>query len=381
MRVGVSVVVQNSLDWDRFEAGERGEAVGPPQVDDAAVWRDELELTAEIEPLGFDSIWTVEHHNTPYAMVPNPLLFLAHVAGMTSRVDVGTMVLVLPWHNPMRVAEDLAVLQNLLGPDRSVRAGFGRGAGKREFPPMFSPMDQSRDRFNEGIDVIRLALSEERFSYEGKHYRYDDISMRPRPRDAAAILDNLHGAWGTPHSQPIVAATGLKPLIIPQRSWADYLQELAGFASIRAERGFVPARPVIIVWAYCAETEELAREGARRYIPSYSDTALRHYELLGEHFKSVKGYEAYAELREQLVSAEVPPESALHQVWLDNSLWGTPEQCLEKFRGMSATLDPAEIVLVFKYSDMPLDVAQRSMRLFAKEVLPAVHELPSPTMV
>jgi alkanesulfonate monooxygenase SsuD/methylene tetrahydromethanopterin reductase-like flavin-dependent oxidoreductase (luciferase family) len=379
MRIGVSVIVQNSLDWDRFEASEKGEQVGPPQVSDASVWRDELEFAGEIEPLGFDSIWTIEHHNTPYAMVPDPLQFLSYVAGMTSKVDVGTMVLVLPWHNPMRVAEQLVLLQSFLGPDRVIRAGFGRGAGQREFPPMFSPMSESRGRFNEGLEVLRLALSEERFSYHGEHYQFDDISLRPRPADASAILDNLHGAWGTPQSQPVVAATGLKPLIIPQRAWADYHGELANFAEIRAERGFARAKPIIIVWAYCAKTEPEAAEVARRYIPPYADTALRHYELLGEHFKDVKGYEFYAEMREQLVNAPVSPHEALHQVWIDNSLWGTPEQCIEKLRGISETLDPEEIVLVLKYADMPLDLAQRSMRLFAKEVLPALQELPAPT--
>jgi alkanesulfonate monooxygenase SsuD/methylene tetrahydromethanopterin reductase-like flavin-dependent oxidoreductase (luciferase family) len=369
------VIVQNSRDWDRFEAGEHGEVVGEVQPTDASIWRDELELTAEIEPLGFDSIWSIEHHNTPYGMVPDPLQFLSCVAGMTSKVDVGTMVLVLPWHNPMRVAEQLSLLQQFMGPDRVVKAGFGRGAGKREFPPMFSPMEQSRGRFDEGLEVIRLALSQERFSYEGQYYQYDDISLRPRPADAAALLENFHGAWGTPQSQPLVAATGLKPLVIPQRAWADYLGELAEFAQIRSEKGFVPAKPTIIVWAYCAETAEAAEEGARRYIPPYADTALRHYELLGEHFKDVKGYEFYAEMREQLVNAPVSPHEALHQVWIDNSLWGTPEHCIEQLRELSATLDPEEIVLVFKYADMPLAEAQCSMRLFAKEVLPAVRDI------
>ena len=66
--------------------------------------------------LGFDALWTIEHHFTPYTMVTNPLQLLTYLAGTTSNVDLGTMVVVAPWHNPVRIAEDIVMLDSLLGP-------------------------------------------------------------------------------------------------------------------------------------------------------------------------------------------------------------------------------------------------------------------------
>ena len=107
MKVGVSLFMQNYDDWDRYEAIEAG-APGIPAPsaarDDWRIYEEELRLGRLAEPLGFDSIWTVEHHFTPYTMVPDPISLLSYFAGCTERVELGTMVIVLPWHDPVRVA-------------------------------------------------------------------------------------------------------------------------------------------------------------------------------------------------------------------------------------------------------------------------------------
>src|SRR5256886_8274884 len=97
MRVGMTVVCQNPHD---------GEA-------DHTVYADELRLADLAEPLGFDSIWGVEHHFTNYTMCPDVLEFLTYMAGRTRRVQLGSMVVVLPWHDPIRLAEEISVLVNL----------------------------------------------------------------------------------------------------------------------------------------------------------------------------------------------------------------------------------------------------------------------------
>src|SRR5437899_2999518 len=102
MRIGVTLFFQNYGDWDRYDAKEFDR---PKAISDAEIYDQELHLGDLIEPLGFDSIWTVEHHNTPYTMIPDPTQLLAYYAGRTSRVDMGTMVIVPPWHHPLHVAE------------------------------------------------------------------------------------------------------------------------------------------------------------------------------------------------------------------------------------------------------------------------------------
>jgi hypothetical protein len=85
MKVGVSLFAQNYVDWDRYEAAEAGlpEGRAPQLVTDAQIYREQFQLGRLVEPLGFDSLWTVEHHFTPYTMINNPTQFLAYFAGCT----------------------------------------------------------------------------------------------------------------------------------------------------------------------------------------------------------------------------------------------------------------------------------------------------------
>ena len=99
MDVGMSIIFQNP-------GRERS---------DREVYQSDLALADLAEPLGFDSIWTVEHHSTDYTLCPDALQFLTYMAGRTERLKLGTMVVVLPWHDPMRVAEQVAMLDNLSG--------------------------------------------------------------------------------------------------------------------------------------------------------------------------------------------------------------------------------------------------------------------------
>src|SRR5262249_19255679 len=123
MKVGVTLFAQNYRDWDRFEALEKGLPASEMPYTDAKVYEEEIRLGEQIEPLGYDSIWSVEHHFTPYTMVTNVLQFLSFWAGRTKRVGLGTMVAVIPWHNPIRMAEDIVMLQHLLG-GRDLKIGF-----------------------------------------------------------------------------------------------------------------------------------------------------------------------------------------------------------------------------------------------------------------
>src|SRR5690348_7754641 len=101
------------------------------EVSDAQVWAEELRLAEQAEPLGFQSVWAAEHHFTDYTLCPDPLQLLTWLAGRTRDIELGTMVVVLPWHDPVRVAESVAVL-DLLSGGRLV-LGIGRGLGRIEF--------------------------------------------------------------------------------------------------------------------------------------------------------------------------------------------------------------------------------------------------------
>ena len=126
MHCGVMVTGYNQGDWERLLAGDYSR---PPAVSDAANMDDTLYMGELVEPLGFDSIWATEHYGSAYSMQPNPLQYLAYWAGRTSRVDVGTAVIVAPWWNPVRLASEISMLDILL---RAAAFTWGSGA---DFPP------------------------------------------------------------------------------------------------------------------------------------------------------------------------------------------------------------------------------------------------------
>ena len=119
---------------------------------DASVVGEHLALGDLAEPLGFDSIFALEHHFTGYAMSPAPTQLLAYYAGRTKRIQLGTAVIVLPWHDPVRVAEQIALLDMLCG--GRCLFGFGRGAASVEYEGFRVPMEEARPRFVEAAQIV-----------------------------------------------------------------------------------------------------------------------------------------------------------------------------------------------------------------------------------
>ena len=142
---------------------------------DASVVREHLQMGDLAEPLGFDSIWGLEHHFTGYAMSPEPTQILSYFAGRTSRVTLGTAVIVLPWHDPVRVAEHIAMLDIISG-GRTI-FGFGRGAATTEYEGFRIPMGEARARFVECAEIVHKALANEVFDYEGQYYQIPKTSI------------------------------------------------------------------------------------------------------------------------------------------------------------------------------------------------------------
>ena len=123
---------------------------------DAEVYRQELHLTEMAEPLGFDSIWSVEHHFTDYTMCPDVIQFLTYMAGKTQRVKLGSMVVVLPWHDPVRIAEQIVLLDHLSG--GRVILGLGRGLARVEYEGFRIDQSDGRQRFLEYAELLLNAL-------------------------------------------------------------------------------------------------------------------------------------------------------------------------------------------------------------------------------
>ncbi len=147
--------------------------------DHARLYADTIELARIAERAGFDSFWLAEHHGAEDGYIPSLLAFLSAVAASTDRLEVGTGVLLAPLHHPLRVAEDAAVVDQISG--GRLNLGMGLGWVPDEYGMFGVPMKGRGKRLEEFVDVLRRAWSGERFSYEGKHFSFDDVLVRPRP--------------------------------------------------------------------------------------------------------------------------------------------------------------------------------------------------------
>jgi alkanesulfonate monooxygenase SsuD/methylene tetrahydromethanopterin reductase-like flavin-dependent oxidoreductase (luciferase family) len=368
VRVGVSVFFQNYFDWGRYNRGAFDE---PPSTADSQIYDEELGLGDLVEPLGFDSLWTVEHHHTPYTMIPDPTQLLSYYAGRTSKIDMGTMVMVLPWHHPLHVAENIALLDNLLR-GRTLNIGFGRGASAKEFDPLDVKMEESRELFMEALEVVRMGLTEERFAYSGKHFSISETSVRPRPR-STDLVDRMYCSWGSPQTLPIAANAGLGMLFIPMKPWEAYAKDLRDFNAIREANGWEPMQPIVVCWTYCSPDPVEAQATAWTYMGQYWDSAAQHYGFASpDAFKYVHGYEHYQHLAEQRAGLSAADANA---AFAETQVYGTPAQCIEKLRHIQELTNASEFIGVFRYGGLPIDRAEASMRLFAAEVLPALHAI------
>ena len=166
---------------------------------DHEVYQNELRLADLAEPLGFQSIWGVEHHFTDYTMCPDVLQFLTYMAGRTQGAQLGSMVVVLPWHDPMRVAEEVSMLDNIS--NGRVILGLGRGAGKVEFDGFRLPMEESRARFVESAEMLLRGLEQGFCEYQGTYVRQPRADIRPAPFHS--FRGRTYAAAVSPESAPI----------------------------------------------------------------------------------------------------------------------------------------------------------------------------------
>lgn len=373
MRVGFAMLALNHEDWDRYE---RNDFSYPPVIPDSETWGRIINLADLAEPLGFDSIWAPEHHTTPYCQTPNPLILLAFMAGRTKRVDFGTMVLVLPWHHPLQVAGELALLDNLLQ-GRKLIVGMGRGLSAREFGAFGVNQAEARERYVEAVEVIRRAFAEQQFSFDGTYYKIPATQLRPRPSDD--LPQNLLGAFGSPSSLPVVAHLDLQMLFVAGQTPAEIGANVEQFNAIRESRGLAPNEPRVVLWMYCGENEKEVEEGVD-WAVAFNREAGGHYQFLDpnsrDRFKGLKGYEDYA-AGTATGSGGIITVDDMRAAQRNNQLIGTPEELIEKAREFQRVTKAQEFVLICQFGNMPMDRAEKSMRLFADKVMPAMHAIPT----
>lgn len=352
MRVGLLMVFQNFMNT----------------ITDREAYERDLHLATLAEPLGFDTLGGVEHHFFNYAMAPDPTQFLSYMAAKTSRIQLLTGAMILPWwRDPIRVAEKMILLDHL-SKGRAL-FGIGRGLAKREYDIFGLDMNEARDRFDEAADMIIRALETGVIEGDGKHFKQKRTELRPGPY--ASWKGRFYSVAMSSDSVPVVAKLGAVMMTFAQKPWDQMVPHFEKYRALYVEHHkSAPPPPVCVDFLCCNESAERAEALAREHMSNYYLTVMQHYDMAGDHFKRMKGYGDYANNAELL--KDVGMEDAA-RAFTDINTFGTPKQILEKLEKRRRTIGDFDLTVQVSYGGMSAKDAESSIRLFAKEVLPEVQ--------
>ncbi|HZO07963.1 MAG TPA: LLM class flavin-dependent oxidoreductase [Myxococcota bacterium] len=349
-----------------------GYSIGPQNPGDREVDADvldrELRLLDLAVELGFESIWTVEHHFTEYLLSPDPVQLLSWLGARHPGIRLGTGVIVLPWHQPVRCAEQIAMLDNLSG-GRLV-LGLGRGISRVEYDGFGVDMNSSRERFVAYARAILEGLERGFLEADDEFLRIPRREIRPRPRHS--LRGRVYAGAMSPEAMPLMARLGIGLLVIPQKPWPVVRQDHDAYLRTWREThgpGVSPPAPMCGGLTFVDRDPARARAFAERYISAYYHSVMKHYAFQSHAHEGVRGYEFYASISKH-IDKRGADAAALEYANL--MPWGTPEQVLEKLASLHQLLGPAAFNPCFSYGALPIADAEASLRLFASEVLPVL---------
>ncbi len=327
---------------------------GSGEFDSSEGYRDFIDYNVEAEALGFHGTFVVEHHFTGFGQVSATLNLLTWLGARTRTLRLGTAVMVLPWHNPVLLAEQAATLDLLSGG----RLDFGIGSGYRynEFSGFDVGMEEAREKFEESIEVILKSwTSEERFSHRGKYWTFNDIIVEPPPaRKPHPVV--WMGA-GSDRSIRDVARRGFNLLLGQYASPADVAHNISIFrAAVEANgQAWDPMRVGVTRAFFVSESERERDEALERRLAN----RMRQLKLATTPDGVMLG----------------GPDRATGdpiEINLNSAIYGTPDEIARKLGDLQAA--GAGYLLMNGGGSGGGQRGLRSLRRFAREVMPAFVE-------
>jgi probable F420-dependent oxidoreductase len=317
-------------------------------------YREAIELVRLVESEGLDGAWVSEHHFAGDGYLPSLLPLLATFAAATERIELGTGVVLAPFHDPIRLAEDFAVVDQISG--GRVIAGFGIGWRDEEFRAFGIETSSRVRRMEEIIEILRLAWGQERFDYSGRHYSYSSVAVTPKPARVPPIL--VGGFVET----AIRRAGRIGDGYISSRADKPEMVEkaFATAAETRKQAGLDgPPMVAVLQNAFVTESPEedwpMVRDGIGHQLGVYS------------------GWREGTDVEGVPLKVLPPDEETIRRT----TAYGTPEQVVEFLTPLAKILGrypESHIILRLHYPGMTAAPAAKAISLLAREVAPALKE-------
>ena len=346
----------------------------PPGLSHAGIIHDEIRQMEWAEELGFDEVWLTEHHFIDYGLAVDPATLAAAAAARTRRVRIGLAAAILPFHHPLRLAEQLALVDIISNGRLDV--GVGRGNRPTEFLGYHVRQEENRERFDETVEVMVRAWTEERFSHAGRFYTVPEASVIPKPLQRPhpplyqvctskdSIESTARRGWGMLNSVlsgPIDAIAGHRD---------TYVAALRKAGRGEAEIAAMLSRWGVSRQIYVAPTDAQALAETKDAEMWYQDSFRRFVlpdKIEDAHPSLQPGFRAMAERLSKVTWEGLVAETLA---------FGSPDTVARHIETMRQ-MGVGQVLCWMSFGGLPMDRVRRSMELFAREVMPRFRE-PSP---
>lgn len=306
---------------------------------DKDVIRDFYKIGDLAEELHFYSLFVFEHHFSNYLLSPAPLQTLTYFAGRTQKIKLGTSVIVLPWHHPIDIAEQISLLE-ILSFGRGIYC-FGKGRSKIEYDGFGIPIHESKSRFVEAVEIIRGLLSSETFSYNGEFYSLSSISIRPKI--ISNLLNHFYGSASSIETIKLMAELGLGLITTCDKDWDKIKIDIELHKRYLSANFKNVQQPILFALISIDEKREEAFERAYKYIG-------KDLKLTSNHYNN-----------------NIAPH--LNEYDIKKQIIGTSSDCIEQILALSSVTNSNHIVFEFSYGGMPYAETVKCIKLFASKVM------------
>jgi alkanesulfonate monooxygenase SsuD/methylene tetrahydromethanopterin reductase-like flavin-dependent oxidoreductase (luciferase family) len=316
----------------------------------ADYYEERLAIVEFLDRAGFYSYHLAEHHATPLGMAPSPSVFLAAVAQRTSRMRFGPMIYALPLYHPLRMIEEICMLDQMSG--GRLDAGFGRGASPIELRLYGTDPDHARELYDEALAIVIQGLTTGRVSFKGKHFRFDNVPLElaPLQKPHPPLWYGVHAVDSAVRSAKAALNVISLDEVAPTRTFSD------AYRAAWSESGRTGPMPkfglgrMIVVADTDAEASRLAERAYPMWHASFNHL-FKVYDRMPRHPR---------------------PEKFSAIVEDGRGMCGSPKTLIETIRKQMTEAKADYFVGQFAFGDLTLAETRRSIELFAAEVMPAL---------
>jgi alkanesulfonate monooxygenase SsuD/methylene tetrahydromethanopterin reductase-like flavin-dependent oxidoreductase (luciferase family) len=359
------------LDFAFWDAVPESPGEGQTMAD---VYDDHIRLAQHLEELGWHSYFTIEHQNRPGANITSPSVYLTAIARATSRIRFGAMMWQLPFYQPMRLAQDVAMLDQLSR--GRVEFGTGIGVHEHEFIRWGVDFYQRAAISEEVLQIVKMAWTQPEVTFEGKYFKYNEALPNPRP-----FQKPYPPIWAAVHSDAAVQFAARNNFHVAQNLDTDetVARKFDLYRQTWKECGHAGPMPRVFLQrtVFVAETDELAHQQARKYLVSEGGRRVGGGPLADTRVgwgSNVRGMGRDSERPDDAARGATMEQAQTDydfQIANGLSVVGSPESVVRKLEEGKKQIGYDIFCTAFPGGRMPKELVEKSIDLFGKEVIPA----------